>query len=112
MPPRQQHAEFEFFGPHGPALLVVALPLVVVGLTYSCNERGCLELFPSLWVPGFDPDQPLYTHEAMLAVVGWFGLVLMLHLLLPGQKVQGVVLPDGSRLTYKLNGVWYHSRRT
>ena len=27
-----------------------------------------------------------------------------LHLVLPGKRQQGVPLPDGSRLTYKLNG--------
>jgi hypothetical protein len=101
---KQPHAEFEFFGPHGPALLLLALPLTVLGLAYGCNERGCMQLLPTFWVPGFAPDQPIYTHEAMAAVTGWFALVLLLHLLLPGKHVKGVPLPDGSRLTYKLNG--------
>ncbi|KAI8466239.1 MAG: sterol reductase [Monoraphidium minutum] len=96
---------FEFFGPHGPALLVVALPLTVLALPYACNERGCMQLLPTFWVPGFAPGQPLYTHAAMAAVAGWFGLVLLLHVLLPGRRAQGVVLPDGSRLTYKLNAL-------
>lgn len=99
------HAQqFEFFGPHGPALLLLALPLTVLGLAYGCNERGCMQLYPKFWVPGFAPGQPIYTHEAMAAVAGWFALVLLLHLILPGQRAQGVALPDGSRLTYKLNG--------
>lgn len=98
----QQH--FEFFGPHGPAALLVALPAVVYALPWACNERGCLTLWPRLSVPGFVPGQPLYTHEAAAVVVGWFGLVLALHLLLPGARAQGVELPGGGRLTYKLNG--------
>jgi len=36
-------------------------------------------------------------------VLGWFFSLVALHLLLPGKRVQGVVLPDGSKLTYKLN---------
>jgi delta14-sterol reductase len=100
----QPHQSYEFFGPHGTALLILAMPLVVLALPYGCNARGCLQLYPKLWVPGFAPNQPLYTHAAMAAVAGWFGLVLALHLLLPGQRARGVVLPDGSRLTYKLNG--------
>lgn len=100
----QQHFEFEFFGPYGPGVLLFALPCVVLGLVYACNSEGCLELLPELSVPGFPSDQPLYSHEAMAAVVGWSLLVLLLHVILPGQQAQGVVLPTGRRLTYKLNG--------
>jgi len=48
---------------------------------------------------------PLYTHAAMAAALGWFALVLALHLLLPGTYAQGAPLPDGSgrTLRYKLN---------
>jgi hypothetical protein len=103
--PQRQHAQqYEFFGPHGPALLLLALPAVVLLLPYACNERGCAEFAPKLSLPGFAPGQPLYTHAAMGVVAGWFALVLLLHLILPGQWAQGVALPDGSRLTYKLNG--------
>ena len=63
-----------------------------------------MQLYPKFWVPLFTPDQPIYTHTAMAAVAGWFALVLLRHLLLPGNRALGVLLPDGSRLTYKLNG--------
>lgn len=42
----------------------------------------------------------------MLVFLGWFGGLATLHLILPGKKVQGTPLPDGTRLTYKLNGEW------
>jgi hypothetical protein len=99
----QQHHDWEFFGPYGPAVLVVALPCVVLGLSFACNPHGCLSL-PSLALPGLHPSQPLYTHEAMAAMVGWFFLVLGLHVLLPADTVEGVLLPNGRRLTYRLNG--------
>lgn len=99
----EQHHEWEFFGPYGPALLVLALPAVVLGLSYACNSEGCLRL-PALALPGWPQQQPLYSHEAMAVVVGWFFLVLALHLLLPADTAQGVVLRDGRRLTYRLNG--------
>jgi hypothetical protein len=95
---------YEFFGPYGPALIVVALPVVVAGLVFACNPVGCLRLWPSLEVPGFPPGTHLYEHEAMLAVLGWFLLILLLHKLLPGQTLQGVKLPSSGRLSYKLNG--------
>lgn len=110
----QQQFEYEFFGPCGPVVLVFALPCVVLGLVYACNSEGCVQLSQlfqlplSQWdlslLPGFPSDQPLYSHEAMAAVVAWFVLVLLLHVLLPGEEAQGVLLPTGRRLTYKLNG--------
>lgn len=102
-PNHEQHHEWEFFGPYGPVLLVLALPAVVLGLSYACNSEGCLRL-PSLALPGWPQQQPLYSHEAMAMVVGWFFLVLGLHLLLPADTAQGVLLRDGRRLTYRLNG--------
>lgn len=101
---RQPQQHFEFFGPHGPAVLVLALPVVVYGLVYSCNSAGCLQLRPTLRLPGWAPGTQFYTHEAMAVYLAWFLGLTALHLLLPGRRVQGVVLPDGSRLTYKLNG--------
>lgn len=102
--PSHEDFHYEFMGPYGPAVITVALPFVVLGLSYACNAEGCLQLFPQLSMPGFASNTQLYTHEAMLAVVGWFALVLALHLLLPGQTAQGVELPNKRRLTYTLNG--------
>ncbi len=99
-----KHFEYEFFGPYGPGVLMLALPWVVLGLVYSCNSSGCLQLFPQWQFPGLPKDQKLYTHEAMLAVAGFFALIVALHILVPGTKGKGVMLPDGTRLGYKLNG--------
>eukprot|EP00882_Tetradesmus_deserticola_P021767 GHRQ01023564.1.p1 GENE.GHRQ01023564.1~~GHRQ01023564.1.p1 ORF type:complete len:107 (+),score=15.83 GHRQ01023564.1:145-465(+) len=96
--------DFEFFGPYVPGLITIVLPLVVLGLSYACNAQGCVQLSPWSPLPGFPPGQSIYTSEAMLAVTGWFGLVLLLHLLLPGQPAHGVQLPNKQRLNYKLNG--------
>lgn len=100
--PARQH-EYEFFGPYGPAVLTAVLPCVVLGLVYACNSEGCFELsYPAL--TGFPSDQPLYSHEAMAAVIGWMSTMLLLHVLLPGEQVEGVLLPSGRKLPYKLNG--------
>eukprot|EP00879_Flechtneria_rotunda_P016886 GHRR01017676.1.p1 GENE.GHRR01017676.1~~GHRR01017676.1.p1 ORF type:complete len:424 (+),score=84.03 GHRR01017676.1:223-1494(+) len=100
---RGRDFEYEFLGPYGPAILVPVLPLVVLGLSYACNPQRCLQLYPSLRVPAFPAGQPIYTHEAMAAVAGWFAFISGLHLLLPGEWAQGVLLPNGRRLKYKLN---------
>ncbi|PNH01089.1 Lamin-B receptor, partial [Tetrabaena socialis] len=99
--PSKQH--FEFFGPHGPAVLVFALPAVCYGLIHACNKDTCLQLWPELQLPSLSPSIRLYSREALLVYLAWFFGLALLHLLLPGQRAQGVVLPDGKRLTYKLN---------
>jgi len=47
-----------------------------------------------------------------MVFVGWFGGLAALHLILPGKMVQGVPLPNGSRLTYKLNGMLANTTHT
>lgn len=105
--------EFEFFGPHVPLLLVVTLPLVLYGLIYGCNASGCFRLYPLpiSWGPGFPSLgsssssllSSLFSMDALLVYLGWFFGLAALHLVLPGRIAQGTVLPDGSRLNYKLN---------
>lgn len=113
MPPRTRsaakrdaphHHEFDFFGPYlGPVGIIIGLPLVCYALVYACNADGCLRLSP-LWVPGFPAGMCLFSWEACAVFLGWVAAQVALHLVLPGARVQGVRLTDGSRLTYKLNG--------
>ncbi len=42
--------------------------------------------------------------QALAVYAAWFSGMLAMHLLLPGKLAPGTVLPDGSRLQYKLNG--------
>ena len=44
VPPPSHEAEFEFFGPHVPGLLLFILPAVLYGLIFGCNRDGCLLL--------------------------------------------------------------------
>lgn len=102
---RSHSPEFEFFGPYvGPLGIVLGLPAVIYALVYACNASGCMHLAPAFSIPGFPPGQRLFSWQALAVYVGWFALQVALHLLLPGKRRQGVVLPDGSRLDYKLNG--------
>ena len=97
--------EFEFFGPYlGPLGIMLGLPAVCYALVYACNASGCMHLAPSFTIPGFPAGQRLFTWEALAVYCAWFAAQAALHLLLPGQLRQGVALPDGSRLPYKLNG--------
>ncbi|GLC33514.1 hypothetical protein PLESTB_000083300 [Pleodorina starrii] len=99
----QKKHHFEFFGPHGPALLVFVLPAVCYALILGCNKDSCLQLWPELKLPSLQSNIQWYSKEAIVAYLAWFLGLALLHVLLPGQRAEGVVLPDGKRLTYKLN---------
>jgi delta14-sterol reductase len=96
---------FEFFGPYlGPTGIMLGLPLVCYALAWACNDAGCATLAPPA-APGFAPGARLWSWEAAGVVVAWVAAIAALHLALPGARVQGAPLPDGSRLAYKLNGL-------
>ena len=99
----------EFGGPAGVAGVVAGLPLVTYVLgdlaAPSCPGAGGAApdgngVLGVLWCSAVG------TAEGAALVLGWFALVLGLHLALPGKRVQGVELPGGrGRLTYKLNAL-------
>ena len=100
---------YEFGGPIGAGAITLVLPLVCYFLVYACNEDGCAVVgdvarrgFASL--PGFPKSMPLFDAQGALMAIGWMTFTIVAHLVLPGIEKQGVTLPDGSRLTYKLNG--------
>lgn len=93
---------FEWMGPHGTILLIVFMPITVYGLYFMCNENGSFHLpleFPQ-W-----PTTPLFTVQAFLVFLAWIAYTIVLHLLLPGERVEGIVLKNGKKLTYKLNSL-------
>lgn len=95
---------FEFLGPHGPAFLVIALPAVCYALIVGCNRYTCLQLWPELKLPSVNHNIQWYSQEALGAYLAWFFGLAILHVLLPGQRAEGVLLSTGKKLTYKLNG--------
>mmetsp|Transcript_11157 Transcript_11157/g.15190 ORF Transcript_11157/g.15190 Transcript_11157/m.15190 type:complete len:425 (+) Transcript_11157:302-1576(+) len=101
---------YEFEGPYlGPIGVIIGLPVVCYGLVFVCNASGCLEAGPSLLdsIPGFLPGTVLLSWEGLAVAAGWMVVVLLLHTLLPGMRVEGAVLPGtkNQKLTYKLNGL-------
>ena len=98
--------------------MLVGLPFVCYALIASCNPKGC-SLDPRTWHSPLDfvPNNkggggggggggvfsPFLTSFA--AVVVWFAAQAALHLLLPGAPlIEGVLLPTGKKLKYKLTG--------
>ena len=77
---------------------MISLPLVVVGLAAACGGAYCLGPSP-LGAFRIDVDA-LVSLDALVVVCGWLAFQALLQIALPGPRAQGVVLPDGSRLTY------------
>lgn len=95
---------YEFFGPViGPLGIIVGLPAVCYALVYLCHAETCFSLVSPLKPLSW--DFRIFTWEAALVFLGWLLFQVALHLILPGEKIEGTKLADGSRLTYKLTGL-------
>jgi len=98
---------YDFSGPIvGPLAIVVGLPLVCYMLVYGSNELGSLTLSGGLKAPGLPPGTLLATWEAAGYYLAFLGAQILLHLVLPGKRGQGVTLKDKSQLTYKFTGMY------
>ena len=93
----------------GALAVTVGTPALAYGLYFVCNESGCppkafrdspLDALAAQW-PG---AEGLFSKQVFCCYCAWFFGLIALQFFLPGKKAQGVVLPDKSRLTYKLNG--------
>jgi Delta14-sterol reductase len=85
------------------ALLLVALPPLVYYIWI------CLEFYDGqLVLPRTDFIRlfPMPTLTSASIVVGWLVFHGLLQIVAPGKWIEGALLPDGSRLPYKMNG-WF-----
>ncbi|XP_060765195.1 delta(14)-sterol reductase TM7SF2 isoform X2 [Neoarius graeffei] len=91
----------EFGGATGAACLIVLLPFTVLFLLSVCvSEEGAVLRWP-LPLP---PHSNLYDPRAMIIVTVWISTHVLLYLLPVGKVSKGLVLRDGSRLKYPING--------
>jgi len=102
----QGKESFEFLGPwFGPLGIVFGLPVVCYALALLCSDKGCFTLSP-MSIPPLDVKMNDVVHLSGISVfLGWIIFVAGLHFLLPGKLVEGVKLPNGGRLTYKMNAL-------
>ncbi|KAI8816949.1 ergosterol biosynthesis ERG4/ERG24 family-domain-containing protein [Fimicolochytrium jonesii] len=109
--------DFEFLGPHGTALVVIGVPLVVHLLHVLCNptpsdsESGGNCPSPDFYERpvGFLLDQirhtTFFSFRALLVVTGWLLFQALLYGFLPATYRKGTPIPalNNRRLTYTIN---------
>ena len=103
--PRTTH--YEFMGPVGAFFMTLGLPVAVFGLYLFCNKDTCqiYPLEPLLQVK-LPPWDQFWHPLAFLICVGWFVANVIIYLIPVGRTVQGSLLRDGTKLTYRINAVY------
>ena len=107
---------YEWMGPPGALVIMLALPVVVYGLHFACNAAHCLSLDPlspdflrldAPFTAGLRPFlASLFSVRATVVYLLWLALHFVLYLVVPASVVQGSPLDEeGHRLSYPLNGL-------
>nr|ODN97807.1 delta14-sterol reductase [Cryptococcus depauperatus CBS 7855] len=101
----------EFFGPWGTAAITLCTPVLAYLIFFACNDvAGCAPTsLRSVWrLVGDYPDAAgkLWEWKAAGVYVGWYVFCIVCELVLPGERIQGNLLRDGSRKTYRMNGLY------
>ncbi|XP_026767871.3 delta(14)-sterol reductase TM7SF2 isoform X1 [Pangasianodon hypophthalmus] len=91
----------EFGGAIGAACLIVLLPLTVLFLLSVCVSAEGAVL---RWPPPLPPHSDLYDPRAVFIIAVWISAHILLYMLPVGKVSEGLVLRDGSRLKYPING--------
>ncbi|KAJ8384599.1 hypothetical protein AAFF_G00200360 [Aldrovandia affinis] len=93
--------EREFGGTLGATFIPVLLPLTVLYLlSIAHSPVGSL----LQWPPPLPPTSQLWHPLAPVLLLGWLALQSFLYLLPVGKVAEGMVLRNGSRLKYPING--------
>ena len=87
--------------------MMAALPAIIFLLWAAVRGNGgSLRLWSMSagdWRLAAESLKPTWTDAA--AAFGWIGFQALLQALLPGRRVQGRPLPDGTSLEYRMNGL-------
>ncbi|KAJ2351962.1 erg24, C-14 sterol reductase, partial [Coemansia sp. RSA 2611] len=106
--PRTTHREFMGFP--GSVAVMTITTIVLYVWYFSCNETaGCqLPVTQSQWsaIAAHAADCRSYVSlEALAIYTMWWSWLVVLYFVIPGRTVQGVVLRNGQRLDYPINGL-------
>ncbi|WOO85586.1 Delta(14)-sterol reductase [Vanrija pseudolonga] len=121
LPPKKSYAELnpkskptEFFGPIGTTIVTFATPAVAYALFFTCNEvTGCNPSASSLsnlaHTIGNWPSSAgkLWEWKALAVYLAWYAWCIATWVILPTEWIEGLLLRDGTRKKYKMNGLWF-----
>lgn len=87
--------------------LMVLLPALTYYLWICVTFYGGRAVVPLSWgeFVAFISHVAAPTWQAAAIIGGWLGLQTLLQAVVPGKVVQGEPLPDGRRLSYRMNGL-------
>lgn len=100
---------FDQFGGHlVTPIITVLTPLTAYLLYFGCHEgSGCPPPVAS-WLPSLTAGEwsfaDLFDARAFVAYYIWYAFVVACWAVLPGDQVEGTLLRDGTRKSYKING--------
>uniref|UniRef100_A0AAY5KRZ4 Delta(14)-sterol reductase TM7SF2 n=1 Tax=Esox lucius TaxID=8010 RepID=A0AAY5KRZ4_ESOLU len=98
---KSSKAEREFGGTLGATCIPVFLPLTVLYLLCVCRSPAASVL---QWPPVLPPTAQLWDPLAPILLLAWIAFQSFLYLLPLGKVSDGMVLKNGSRLKYRING--------
>lgn len=108
--------EYQFFGPPGALLVTISSPLIAYALYFGCSEEsgGCPPGNLAAWIPSvtssitrLDWWMSLWDAEATVIYLAWYLFCVVAWAILPGNDFQGVLMRNGQKKTYKVNGISY-----
>ena len=108
--PKTSHVEF--LGVPGALAISFGLPVLITFFELICNENysaqgitldftRIAQQVPASWTQVFDL---CFDKTCWIVYLTWFFGLVVLDLIVPGTRMKGVVLRDGSQLDYKING--------
>lgn len=103
--PYQKSFSYEFGGPIGAFLTTLALPLLVLILTYFASIGKITLNLSDVYQHSFSHDWNVFW-KCFMGLGAWFVFQVLCERFLPYELVPGAVLPGtkSSRLNYRING--------
>lgn len=102
----------EFFGLPGAIGITLGLPTLITFFELVTNEKYSVQGINldldtiANQIPSFaELKQYAFDSNCWKAYLTWFFGLVVLDFILPGKRLQGVALRDGTKLTYKINGL-------
>jgi hypothetical protein len=106
---KEEKIHYEFGGPIGAFGVILGTPFVMFMLFFLCNSEMCLSNpFSFDWAAALGQVKfdNFFSTEASIMYLGWLAFNVFLERILPGEMVEGTILPgsNGKRLKYTMSG--------